>query len=293
MEKEIRNKHFIEERPLFNENNLKIFDCVFSNGESPLKECKNIYLENSVFEYKYPLWYSKNIKVEKCKLDEMARAGIWYSININISNSTIVAPKTFRRSNGIILNNVDFLDAKETLWECNDIKINNSKIDNCDYFGMNSNNIELNNVTLNGNYCFDGACNIIIRNCVLNSKDAFWNTKNVTVYNSVINGEYIGWNSINLKFVNCKIQSVQGFCYINNLELDNCDLTGTTLAFEYSSVKANIINIDSILNPNEGYIKVNTIEELIMDNTKINPSKTVIECDNIKTKSDRFTVIRR
>ena len=45
-----------------------------------------------------------------------------------------------------------------------------------------------------------------------------------------------------LPLVNCTIESLQGMCYIENLKMVNCKLINTTLAFEYSTVDAQIVN---------------------------------------------------
>ena len=147
---------------------------------------------------------------------------------------------------------------------------------------MNSNNIKIKNFNLNGNYAFDGASNIEIENSKLLSKDSFWNCKNVVVKNSFIIGEYLGWNSENLTFIDCVIDSLQGFCYIKNLKLINCKLLNTNLAFEFSTVDATVISkIDSVKNPISGKIEAYQIDELIMDETYIDPSKTKIEVKNV------------
>ena len=52
-----------------------------------------------------------------------------------------------------------FSDVEETMWTCKNIKITNSQI-NEDYFGKDSENIYLDNVSIIGNYAFDGAKNI-------------------------------------------------------------------------------------------------------------------------------------
>ena len=92
------------------------------------------------------------------------------------------------------------------------------------------------------------------------SKDAFWNSNHVTVYDSFISGEYLGWNARNLTLVNCTIESLQGMCYIENLKMMNCKLINTTLAFEYSTVDAQIVNtVDSVLNPSGGIIRADKI----------------------------------
>ena len=116
-----------------------------------------------------------------------------------------------------------------------------------------------------------------IRNSNLLSKDAFWNTENVTVYDSFISGEYLGWNAKNLTLVNCTIESLQGMCYIDNLVMKNCKLINTTLAFEYSTVDADICSkIDSVMNPTSGTIKAQHIDNLIIEKDKVDPSKTKI-----------------
>ena len=70
-------------------------------------------------------------------------------------------------------------------------------------------------------------------------------------------------------------------CYIDNLVMKNCKLINTTLAFEYSSVDAEITSkIDSVLNPSSGTITAESIDELIIEKDKIDPSKTVITCRN-------------
>lgn len=66
--------------------------------ESPLKECHQIEMENSMFQWKYPLWYSSDIEVKDSTWAEMARAGVWYTNNIHIENALIEAPKNFRIS---------------------------------------------------------------------------------------------------------------------------------------------------------------------------------------------------
>ena len=95
--------------------------------------------------------------------------------------------------------------------------------------------------------------------------------------NSFISGEYIGWNARNLTLENCTIESLQGFCYIDNLKLIHCKLLNTSLAFEFSSVDADITSsVDSVLNPTSGSIRAESIGELILEKDKIDPSLTKI-----------------
>lgn len=277
-EHEICGERLTGERALFHADNLKITDTIFEDGESPLKESQNIELFGCMFKWKYPLWYCKHIVAKDCKWFDMARAGVWYTDDLHVENAMIEAPKNFRRCNRIVLKNVDFFRAEETLWNCNDVKLMDVTAKG-DYFAMNSNNMYISDFKLDGNYSFDGCKNVEIHNATLLSKDAFWNSENVTVYDSFISGEYLGWNARNLTLINCTIESLQGMCYIDNLVMKNCKLLNTTLAFEYSTVEAEIESgIESVMNPTSGTIKALYIKELIMEKDKVDITKTNIIC---------------
>lgn len=277
---EINREFLTGERALFGAHDLIIKDTIFDDGESPLKESGNIELYGCMFKWKYPLWYSHDIKVNDCTWFEMGRAGVWYTDRISVENSAIEAPKNFRRCKELTLKNVSFPNAAETLWSCDGVVISNV-VAKGDYFAMNSQKINADSLTLYGNYSFDGAKNVEIKNSRLLSKDAFWNSENVTVYNSFISGEYLGWNAKNLTFIDCTVESLQGLCYIENLKMKNCRLINTTLAFEYSSVGADIDGkVDSVLNPSSGRICADSIGELIIEKDKVDPDKTVIVLKN-------------
>lgn len=275
--KKYREQTFTGERALFQSHNLDIAHCTFADGESPLKESRNLKIKNTTFQWKYPFWYCSDVLVEDSVLFEMARAGIWYTNKITMRNVLIEAPKQFRRAQDIVLEHVDMTQALETLWNCSRITMKDVTARG-DYFAMGSSEIEIDGFNLVGNYSFDGVSNMTIRNAKLLSKDAFWNCENVTVYDSFISGEYIGWNSKNVKFVNCTIESEQGLCYMEDVVLENCRLLNTDLAFEYATADATIIgHIDSVKNPIGGTITADSIGEIIFDNPEMDPKDTLIE----------------
>lgn len=276
MKTTIDQQHLTGERALFGSNGLTIKNSVFENGESPLKESRNLDISDSIFRWKYPLWYCENVDVTDTTLLETARSGIWYTNNIAIKDSIIQAPKTFRRGKDIRLTNVHLPKAEETFWNCENITLNKVQAEG-NYFAMNSKNITAHDFSLSGNYAFDGASNLEIHHSKLISKDAFWNCQDVTVYDSVIIGEYLGWNSTNLRFINCYIESEQGLCYVKNLVIEHGKIVNTDLAFEYSTIDVKVsTTIDSVKNPISGHIQAKNIGELIMEASEINPEKTRI-----------------
>lgn len=264
----ISNQIFGGERPLFNSQNLYIENVTITEGESALKECSNIIAKNCVFQGKYPFWHVDYFKIQNCNFTKGARAALWYSNNLNMIDCKIDAPKMFRKMDKLNLRNLELSDAIETLWDCNNVFIDNCKFNNGDYLCLNSKNIVINSLSLNGNYSFQGCRNVTITNSILNTKDAFWEADNVTVINSSLNGEYLGWHSRNLHLINCKIKGTQPFCYTKGLTLENCEFDDDCdLAFEYAEdINCEIVNtITSVKNPSSGIIKAYSIKNLIKD----------------------------
>ena len=235
-------------------------------------ELENVQLPNAL----ETLWYCRNVEVKHSTMFEMARAGIWYTDHISMEDITYQAPKGFRRCKDVVLKDINFPNAAETLWNCSQVKMQNVTAKG-DYFAMGSSDMEIDNFTLVGNYSFDGAKNLTIRNARMLSKDAFWNCENVTVYDSFISGEYLGWNAKNVTLINCTIESEQGMCYMDNLKMENCRLLNTNLAFEYATVDAQIDSkIDSVKNPISGKIRAKQIDEIIFDNPDVKKENTDI-----------------
>ena len=268
------------ERALYGIKEAVINHCVFDNGESPLKECQNLDISETDFQYKYPLWYGKDIVVKDSRFHPLARSGVWYTKNITIKDTVIDAPKTFRRCEGVYLENVELSDASETMWKCKDVRLKHVHIVG-DYFGFNSEDIVAEDIIIDGNYCFDGAKNVVINRSTLNSKDSFWNVENAVITNSYIEGEYLAWNSKNLTFINCKIKSHQGFCYIKRLIIKNSEILDSDLIFELcEDIDIEVKKpLDSVKNPISGKINAPGIKELILDKEVIDPSKTEIIID--------------
>ena len=144
-------EHFEGERALFQQKDLLLEECLFDNGESPLKEGKNLSCLRSTFDWKYPLWYGKNLKIEDCFFSSQARAGIWYSQDVTLSSCRYEAPKGFRKCINIHIENSSFPHALETLWWNEDVELKNVQVQQGDYFGMGSRNVRIENLSLQGN----------------------------------------------------------------------------------------------------------------------------------------------
>ena len=91
MKKEVR-QIYVGERALFASRDLHLIEATFLDGESPLKESRNLLLDDSTFRWKYPLWYCNDVVLNRCTLSDTARAGIWYTHNITFNDCVIDAP---------------------------------------------------------------------------------------------------------------------------------------------------------------------------------------------------------
>jgi len=263
----IKNKEFGGERPLFGSHDIRLENVTVHEGESALKNCCRIDAACCCFEGKYPFWHVDGFNIERCVFTPGARAALWYSRNLVMTDTQVDAPKMFREMHNLTLERVCIPDAQETLWHCSDIRLRDVKVAGADYIFMHCSDIDIDKYTQQGNYSFQYCRNVVIRNSVINSKDAFWNTEDVTVYDSELSGEYLGWHSQNLHLVRCRISGTQPLCYCKNLQLEDCVMADDCdRAFEDSDVHADVrSHIVSIVNPRSGEIRCKSVGDVHLD----------------------------
>ena len=264
--KEIRGRRFPNERDLYAAKDIKLVDCVFDgaeDGESALKEAKNIVLENCFMNLRYPLWHDGGVTLSGCSMSENCRAALWYSSDIRVTDSKLHGIKALRECDGATIENSEIV-SPEFGWKSRNVTLNQTTVQS-EYLFLLAQDLRLNGVNFKGKYSFQYVENATVENSVLDTKDAFWHCKNVTVKNSVVKGEYLGWYSENLTFINCKIIGTQPLCYCKNLKLVGCEMADTDLSFEYSEVEAEIKGtVLSVKNPKSGRITADAVSEIIL-----------------------------
>lgn len=265
--KEIKDKEFGGERPLFGSYGLSLEHVTVHAGESALKCCSDIIATDCRFEGKYPFWHVRGFSISRCVFTEGARAALWYSSDLKMADTLVEAPKMFREMERLELSGVRIPDAQETMWHCRDIVMRDVETANADYIFMHCDNIDIECYRQRGNYSFQYCRNVVIRDAVIDSKDAFWNTENVTLINCRLTGEYLGWHSKNLQLVDCHISGTQPLCYATGLVMENCEMAeDCDLAFEDSTLTATVRGaITSVKNPASGVIEADSIGEIIID----------------------------
>lgn len=268
--KEITNKIFESERALYGSLSVKLINCRFAgeeDGESALKESRDVVAENCFFDLRYPFWHDTGVHIKNSELSENCRAALWYSQYIEAENTRLHGIKALRECSNVVITGCDIVSA-EFGWFTNAVKMSDTSVFG-EYFMMRSSGLKFSNVELSGKYSFQYIADSVFENCTFNTKDAFWHAKNVTVRNSVVNGEYLAWYAENITFENCKISGTQPLCYCRGLKLINCEMTGADLAFEKSEVEATLCApIISIKNPASGFIRLPFAEQIIIDDEK-------------------------
>ena len=178
--KRIVGNEFGGERPLFASCDLCLEDVTVHAGESALKECRNIEAVGCRFEGKYPFWHNDGFVIRKCLFTEGARAALWYSRDLRMSDTRVEAPKMFREMDGVRLENVQIPNAQETLWHCRDAEIHSkdafwnsedvtvydSVLDG-EYLGWHSKRLKLVNCRISGTQPLCYAQDLVMENCTM------------------------------------------------------------------------------------------------------------------------------
>lgn len=265
--KTIENRTFDEERALYGADGIDVRGCRFdgpADGESALKEGKNITVTSCFFNLRYPFWHDEGLKLMASEMTSGCRAALWYSYDIEITDTKLHGIKALRECGNVRMHGCDII-SPEFGWSVQGIEMEDC-IAESEYFMMRSDRLMFRNVQMKGKYSFQYITDSVFEHCVFDTKDAFWHAKNIIVRDSVVKGEYLAWYSENVTFENCRIIGTQPLCYCRNLRLVDCEMIDTDLSFERSEVEATLTApIVSIKNPMSGHIYVPAAGEVIMD----------------------------
>ena len=263
----MENKSFDEERALYGSCGVELKNCRFdgpADGESALKESREIRVKDCFFNLRYPFWHDTDLSITGSELTPLCRAALWYSENVRIKNSKLHGIKALRECADVTMSGCEIV-SPEFGWSVRGIEMTDCSAES-EYYMLRSERLHFDRVKLKGKYSFQYITDSVFTNCEFDTKDAFWHAKNVVVKDSVIKGEYLAWYCENVSFENCTIIGTQPLCYCKGLRLVNCRMIDTDLAFEKSEVEATLtMPILSIKNPRSGYIRVPEAGEIIMD----------------------------
>ncbi len=265
MREMIEGRSFSAERSLYALRDAEVDSCRFEgeeDGESVLKECRDVTVSGSLFNLRYPLWHGEEVRVRGCEFLNNARAPLWYCRGLRVAGSRLGCIKALRECVGASVED-SHIESEEFGWKCRDISLRRSFL-RSEYAFLDSKDVVLEDVDFEGKYSFQYMENLRISRSSLHTKDAFWHSRNVLVEDSDVFGEYLGWFSEGLTLVRCRIRGTQPLCYCKKLTLIDCTMEDCDLSFEYSETSATIRgHLPSAKNPGSGVIRVGSLGELI------------------------------
>ncbi len=263
----IEDQTFDEERALYGKHDIAARSCRFdgpADGESAFKECRNVSVKDCFFNLRYPFWHNNGLKISGSEMTELCRAALWYSNDIEITDTRLHGIKALRECSDVKMNGCDII-SPEFGWSVRGMEMTDCTAES-EYFMMRSDHLKFSKVNFRGKYSFQYIENSVFEDCVFDTKDAFWHAKNVVIRNCVVKGEYLAWYCENVTFEDCKIIGTQPLCYCKDLKLINCEMIDADLCFERSQVEATVTTpVISIKNPLSGHIYVPCVNEIIRD----------------------------
>ena len=106
------NKIYDEERALYAIEESTVINCTFAgpaDGESALKECRNITVDSCRFELRYPFWHVSGAKISNITMTSTCRAALWYTDHAKITNSKLHGIKALRECKSIKISDCDVI----------------------------------------------------------------------------------------------------------------------------------------------------------------------------------------
>jgi hypothetical protein len=109
-----------EERALYALQDAEVITCLFdgpADGESALKECRNVSVRECDFHLRYPFWHAEDTVIDSCRMTETCRAALWYDKNTTVKNSHLGGIKALRECDNSTLSGCK-IESTEFGWFC-------------------------------------------------------------------------------------------------------------------------------------------------------------------------------
>ena len=202
-----------DERALYGLSDAVVEGCAFTgpaDGESALKECRDIEVRDCRFDLRYPLWHTEGFSMSYCTMSGTCRAALWYNRDGRISDCELGGPKALRECSEVALERCG-ISSPEFGWKCHGIVMRDCRLES-EYPFLDCGDLTVEGLGMRAKYSFQYVRGAVVRDSEMDTKDAFWHSRDVIVEDSVLKGEYLGWYSENLTLVRCHISGTQPLC---------------------------------------------------------------------------------
>lgn len=126
----VENKTLDMERALYGSDGIVLKHCAFdgpADGESALKESRNMEVENCFFNLRYPFWHDDGLNITGSEMTELCRAALWYSTHVTITDSKLHGIKALRECSQVSLRDCDVISA-EFGWSVHNMEMMNCTV---------------------------------------------------------------------------------------------------------------------------------------------------------------------
>ena len=159
-----------EERALYGLQDAQVVRCTFegpADGESALKECRNVHLDDCDLRLRYPLWHVSGGSLKNCRMTETCRAALWYDDNLTIDGCEMNGIKALRECRDVTIEGGTGTST-EFGWMCDGLRVKDFALTS-EYPFLHTSNAEFDGFRLKGKYSFQYVKNVTFRNCVLDT----------------------------------------------------------------------------------------------------------------------------
>ena len=143
----IKDMTFDAERAFYGSRGLSLENCRFdgpADGESAMKESRDITANGCYFNLRYPFWHDDNVVIDSCELTPLCRAALWYTKNVDIKNTRLHGIKALRECADINIENCD-IESPEFGWFSKRISVSDTHAVG-EYFMLRAEGLKIHNL---------------------------------------------------------------------------------------------------------------------------------------------------
>lgn len=127
----IENETFEEERALYHVKDADVAFCRFEgakDGESAMKEGRNLNVRSCHFALRYPLWHVEGLSMKDCEMTDTCRAALWYDDRVKLFDCRLGGIKALRECRRVVLAGCE-VRSPEFGWKSADVTVRDSSIE--------------------------------------------------------------------------------------------------------------------------------------------------------------------
>ena len=175
----IQDQQLDEERALYGLRHATLSNVTFAgpaDGESALKECVDIAIEDSLFELRYPMWHIDGLSVAGSTLTDTCRAApieaeyaFLDSRDLRLVDTNLTGKYSFQYVENLVIEGGVF-DTKDAFWHARNVTVRNAVLKG-EYLGWYSEGLTLEHCRIEGTQPLVNCRNLTLVDCEMANCD--------------------------------------------------------------------------------------------------------------------------